>query len=42
MPRIQTTRTVKISLFALCDGERAQVVATAQDHKRAFDGDAIP
>jgi phosphoribosylamine--glycine ligase len=32
----------EISLFALCDGQRAQVLATAQDHKRAFDGDAGP
>ncbi len=32
----------EISLFALCDGTRAQVLATAQDHKRAFDGDTGP
>ena len=32
----------EISLFAFCDGRRAQVLATAQDHKRAFDGDAGP
>jgi phosphoribosylamine--glycine ligase len=32
----------EVSLFALCDGQRAQMVATAQDHKRAFDGDAGP
>ena len=32
----------EVSLFALCDGRRAQVFATAQDHKRAFDGDAGP
>jgi len=32
----------EVSLFALCDGRNAQVVATAQDHKRAFDGDAGP
>ncbi|HEV7526300.1 MAG TPA: phosphoribosylamine--glycine ligase [Acidimicrobiia bacterium] len=32
----------EISLFALCDGARAHVLATAQDHKRAFDGDAGP
>ena len=32
----------EVSLFALCDGRRAQVLATAQDHKRAFDGDAGP
>ena len=27
------------SFFALCDGETALPLATAQDHKRAFDGD---
>ena len=27
------------SLFVLCDGETALPVGTAQDHKRAFDGD---
>jgi phosphoribosylamine--glycine ligase len=32
----------EISLFALCDGRRARVLATAQDHKRAFDGDEGP
>ncbi len=32
----------EVSLFALCDGRHAQVLATAQDHKRAFDGDAGP
>ncbi|MDQ1435802.1 MAG: phosphoribosylamine---glycine ligase [Actinomycetota bacterium] len=32
----------EISLFALCDGRRARALATAQDHKRAFDGDAGP
>jgi phosphoribosylamine--glycine ligase len=32
----------EVSLFALCDGRRAQVLATAQDHKRAFDGDVGP
>jgi phosphoribosylamine--glycine ligase len=30
------------SLFALCDGTRAMVFGTAQDHKRAFDGDRGP
>ncbi|NEX94900.1 phosphoribosylamine--glycine ligase [Caulobacter sp. 17J65-9] len=30
------------SLFALCDGERALLFGGAQDHKRAFDGDAGP
>jgi phosphoribosylamine---glycine ligase len=30
------------SFFALCDGETAIPLATAQDHKRAFDGDAGP
>ena len=32
----------EVSLFALCDGTRARVLANAQDHKRAFDGDAGP
>ena len=30
------------SFFALCDGEYALPLATAQDHKRAFDGDKGP
>ncbi|MBO0661273.1 phosphoribosylamine--glycine ligase [Jiella sp. MQZ9-1] len=30
------------SLFCLCDGERAIVFGTAQDHKRAFDRDRGP
>src|SRR6267378_2176841 len=30
------------SFFALCDGETAIALASAQDHKRAFDGDAGP
>lgn len=30
------------SLFAVCDGEDAVLLAPAQDHKRAFDGDAGP
>ncbi|MEM6355679.1 MAG: phosphoribosylamine--glycine ligase [Pseudomonadota bacterium] len=30
------------SLFVLCDGETALPLATAQDHKRAFDGDEGP
>jgi phosphoribosylamine--glycine ligase len=30
------------SFFALCDGEIAIPLATAQDHKRAFDGDKGP
>ena len=30
------------SFFVLCDGEAALPVGTAQDHKRAFDGDAGP
>jgi phosphoribosylamine--glycine ligase len=32
----------EVSLFALCDGSNAKVLATAQDHKRAFDGDTGP
>ncbi|MGE0231319.1 MAG: phosphoribosylamine--glycine ligase [Flavobacteriaceae bacterium] len=30
------------SFFALCDGDRALALASAQDHKRAFDGDTGP
>ncbi len=30
------------SFFALCDGDNALPLATAQDHKRAFDGDTGP
>jgi phosphoribosylamine--glycine ligase len=30
------------SLFALCDGTTALEIGTAQDHKRAFDGDEGP
>ncbi len=30
------------SFFALCDGETAIPLSTAQDHKRAFDGDVGP
>jgi phosphoribosylamine---glycine ligase len=30
------------SLFALCDGQTAVLLGTAQDHKRAFDGDTGP
>ncbi|MCB1883723.1 MAG: phosphoribosylamine--glycine ligase [Geminicoccaceae bacterium] len=30
------------SLFALCDGRDALLIGTAQDHKRAFDGDEGP
>ena len=30
------------SFFALCDGEHAIPLASAQDHKRAFDGDQGP
>ena len=32
----------EISFFALCDGETALPLATAQDHKRVFDGDQGP
>ncbi len=32
----------EVSFFALVDGERAVPFASAQDHKRAFDGDAGP
>ncbi len=30
------------SFFALCDGETAMPLTTAQDHKRAYDGDTGP
>jgi phosphoribosylamine--glycine ligase len=32
----------EVSFFALCDGENAIPLATAQDHKRAHDGDTGP
>src|SRR6185295_19125314 len=32
----------EVSFFALCDGETAIPLASAQDHKRAFDGDTGP
>ncbi|RRD42499.1 phosphoribosylamine--glycine ligase [Buchananella hordeovulneris] len=32
----------EVSLFCVCDGERAVPLAAAQDFKRAFDGDAGP
>ncbi len=35
-------RGPEISLFALCDGHDAALLVTAQDHKRAFDGDTGP
>ena len=33
---------MEISIHALCDGRTAQLFPTAQDHKRALDGDAGP
>ena len=35
-------RGEEASFFALCDGETAIALTTAQDHKRAFDGDQGP
>jgi phosphoribosylamine--glycine ligase len=32
----------EISFFALCDGKRAVAFGSAQDHKRAYDGDKGP
>lgn len=32
----------EISLLAFCDGEKAVPLSSAQDHKRAFDGDTGP
>ena len=32
----------EVSLFALCDGLQAMAFGSAQDHKRAFDGDKGP
>ncbi len=32
----------EVSFFALCDGTRALPIASAQDHKRIFDGDKGP
>jgi phosphoribosylamine---glycine ligase len=32
----------EVSFFALCDGETALPLGSAQDHKRAFDGDRGP
>ncbi len=32
----------ELSFFALCDGTKAIAFASAQDHKRAFDGDTGP
>jgi phosphoribosylamine---glycine ligase len=32
----------ELSFFVLCDGSRAVPIGSAQDHKRAFDGDAGP
>jgi phosphoribosylamine--glycine ligase len=32
----------EVSFFALCDGETAIPLASAQDHKRAYDGDQGP
>ncbi len=32
----------EVSFFAICDGERAVPIGSAQDHKRIFDGDRGP
>ena len=33
---------VELSVFAICDGESYRILDTAQDHKRALDGDRGP
>ena len=38
----EVLRGTEASLFVLCDGEKALAVGTAQDHKRAHEGDAGP
>jgi len=35
-------RGTEASFFAICDGDRALPMGSAQDHKRAFDGDRGP
>ncbi|HHG90801.1 MAG TPA: phosphoribosylamine--glycine ligase [Devosia sp.] len=35
-------RGEEVSVFAVCDGERFVTLASAQDHKQAFDGDRGP
>src|SRR5215510_10726151 len=32
----------EVSFFALCDGQHAVPIGTAQDHKRVFDADCGP
>lgn len=32
----------EVSFFAICDGQRAMALSSAQDHKRVFDGDEGP
>lgn len=32
----------ELSVFAVCDGKKYKILGSAQDHKRAFDGDAGP
>jgi phosphoribosylamine--glycine ligase len=38
----QCVSGLEASLFAICDGRRALLAGTAQDHKRAFDDDQGP
>ena len=38
----EVLRGAEASLFVLCDGETAIPFGTAQDHKRAYDGDRAP
>ena len=38
----QRLKGEEVSVIALCDGERAQILESSQDYKRAYDGDQGP